>query len=252
MEASWDRSPCIALGICAPGTDARNWATLLVTRLLIRFIGWWIVDALLTTILGFLDLDPSPLPENVVVLSIGAVSTAFSPFGPFALCRNWARCWLLWQARRTTGDDLNLTPFTAIIATVLGKVRDNELASHGPERAVCRLAIVRGILALARAWAPRSPDSITMFWAFLQLARLLLFITMLPLALLPTKLRRDIDNKFGHFDTITTGLGALARWFPMALTVDWAWCITAGLGDVIAVLCLTAFTATFLWLGNRE
>jgi hypothetical protein len=91
-----------------------------------------------------------------------------------------------------------------------------------------------------------------MFWTFLQLARLVLCITMLPLALLPTKLGWDVDNKFRHFDTVTTGLGALARRFPMALTVDWAWCITAGLGDVIAVLCFTAFTATLLWLGDRE
>jgi hypothetical protein len=187
-----------------------------------------------------------------VVLSSGAVSTAFSPFRPFALCGNWAGSRLLWQARRTTGDDLNLTPFTAIIAAVLGKVGDNELAGHGPERAVCWLAICRSILALARACAPRSPDSITMFWTFLQLARLVLCITMLPLALLPTKLGRDVNNKFRDFDTVTTGLGALAGWFPMALTVDWAWCIAAGLGDVIAVLCLTAFTATHLWLGDRE
>jgi len=38
-----------------------------MARLLIRLIGWRIVDALFATVLCSLDLDPLPLPENIMV-----------------------------------------------------------------------------------------------------------------------------------------------------------------------------------------
>jgi hypothetical protein len=51
-----------------------------------------------------LDLKPLPLPENIVLGSIGARLTAFSPLGPLAHCINWARLRVLWQARFTASN----------------------------------------------------------------------------------------------------------------------------------------------------
>jgi len=116
-------------------TNARNCATWHVARLFIKFVGWWIVFALATTMLGRLDLDPLSGPEDVVIRSSGAVSTAFSPLRPFADCRNWAGLWYLWQARWTTGDNLFTAPITAFLATMLCLLGDNENASLGPQRA---------------------------------------------------------------------------------------------------------------------
>jgi len=150
------------------------------------------VNALCATILGDLDLDPLPFPEDIVVGSSGAVSTALAPFSPFAYCRNWAWFWLLWQGRWATRDNLYLAPFSAILAAIRRKLGHIKVASHGPEWA---WTCVVSVLTLARTWAPRTPLSLAMIGALLQLARLFLCGAVRPIAHLPTKCGGDIHNK---------------------------------------------------------
>jgi len=130
MEASWNRKLSSAFVKLAPMTDARDGAswyhTGYVARLFIKFVCWWAVFALTTTMLGGLDLNPLPGPENVVLRTIGAVLTAFSPLGPLAHCINWARLWVLWQARFTARNHFRLALFTAFFTSVQGLLRDNE------------------------------------------------------------------------------------------------------------------------------
>jgi len=85
-------------------------------------------------VLGRLDLDPLPLPEDVVLrisLGIKAGLAAFSPLAPFADCRNWAGLWRLWIGTLVpTLLGLLLTTLTAWDATILRLLGDNELARH--------------------------------------------------------------------------------------------------------------------------
>jgi hypothetical protein len=108
MEGSWNRKLSSAFLKLAPMTNARDGASWNFkwygTRLFIKFVCWWTVFALATAILGGLDLNPLPGPENVVFRSIGAVFAAFSPLGPLAHCINWARLRVLWQARFTASN----------------------------------------------------------------------------------------------------------------------------------------------------
>jgi hypothetical protein len=80
-------------------TNARDFTSRYICReaiLFLRFICWWTVFALATAVLCGRDLNPLPAPENVVVTSIVAWLTAFSPLGPLAHCINWARLRVLW------------------------------------------------------------------------------------------------------------------------------------------------------------
>jgi hypothetical protein len=110
MEGSWNRKLCSAFIKLAPMTNARDGASWYskgyFARLFVKFVCWWAVFALATTMLGGLDLNPVPGPENVVVPSIGAVLAALSPLGPLAHCINWARLRVLWQARFTASNHL--------------------------------------------------------------------------------------------------------------------------------------------------
>jgi hypothetical protein len=151
IEASWNRLPCRAISVLAPVTNARNWAAFLVTRLLIRFIGWRRILALLATILGRCDLNPLPFPEDVVVRSSGAVGTAVSPFSPFAHSGFWAWFWHFWQTRWAARNNLDLAPLSAVLATIQRELGDDELPGHGSIRVRAWFAVRRAMFALARA-----------------------------------------------------------------------------------------------------
>jgi hypothetical protein len=122
-------------------TFAGNGATGLVTGLFSKLVCWWVVLALLTTILGCLDLNPLPGPENVVVgAALVAVCAAFSPFFPGALSIFWA--WVT-----AAGHSLALVNLTALHTTKLGLLGDNPMPGLG----AFWMVLSRSVLALLRA-----------------------------------------------------------------------------------------------------
>lgn len=106
---------------------------------------------------------------------------------------------------------------------MLGKLCDNEHAALGARWA----GKSRCVAAIFGAVAPRTPFTLAMLRALLQLAVLFLLVAMLVGALIATMLGWDIHNILRDFDAITTSLGAFARWLPMALAINWAWSVTA-------------------------
>jgi len=96
-----------------------------------QFICWRAVLAFFTTILGCLNLDPLPGPENVVVVTCGAICAALSPFSPGTFSIFRARLWWLWQARWATRNDLLLVAFRAFLAAMFSLHGDNERPTLG-------------------------------------------------------------------------------------------------------------------------
>ena len=126
-------------------TNARNWASKLLTCLFSRLVSRWVRKALFATMLSCFDLDPLAGPENVMVGTIGAVGTALSPLLPRAFSIYWAGLWCLWHARWTTWNNLLFAQITALLTAKLGLLGDNPLTRLGTLWVVHRTI---GILAL--------------------------------------------------------------------------------------------------------
>ena len=126
-------------------TNARNWASKLLTRLFNRLVSRWVRKALFATMLSCFDLDPLAGPENVMVGTIGAVGTALSPLLPRAFSVDWAGLWCLWHARWTTCNNLLFAQITALLTAKLGLLGDNPLTRLATLWVVHRTI---GILAL--------------------------------------------------------------------------------------------------------
>jgi hypothetical protein len=77
MESSWNRQLCSARLKLAPFANAGNWAPWHIrTFLFFRFVSWRIIEAIVSTALGKLVLDPLPGPENILVIRVLALFTA--------------------------------------------------------------------------------------------------------------------------------------------------------------------------------
>jgi len=208
--------------------------------------------------LGRLDLDPLPLPEDVVLTiprgAICAFFTAVSPVTPFANCRNWAGLWNRWQAGWTALLNLLLATVTALDATKLGLLGDDGLARHGTIWAW--MALSWAVLASLRAVGPRTPFTLARNRATIlripRVARLLHYFTALVRALVSAMLSLCDDLVDPFCMARVTWCGAIGFWSPFAHAINWTWRSAAIILHCCAISCRAAFTTTYLLLCNGE
>lgn len=217
--APWVGNLGIACVVLAPAADAIDWAAWFLADCFLGFTIRRSVLALCTTMLGRGDLDPLAVLHDGSH-TVRAAGVALSILAPLADCRNWARNWL-W----ITMLNLHLILLTAFLATVLSFLGDNEVTSLGAIRV--RVPSCNMGSALGRALLPLSPIAHARHWARVLIARIVLDVSMLVLALLSTMECFLCHNEDGLCLTTSTVAAALRRFSKVTHTIHWARCFAA-------------------------